>query len=348
MKQFYEIPQQAHLTIRAEGDLTLRPAEDVRLLVRCDEAPNLTMDGAAVQLLLPADAAVLMPGHLASLTLETAAGDVSARCPVGLPVTVGTVHGDLNLREAGPLQVETVYGDASLRRLHGAAQIGQVGGNLTLRHIEGAVTASCQGDLSAVLSGQNAIHLQAAGDLTLRLPEEADVAITVQAGDEVLVKRGGQSDWDGSQPLVFGEGSTPVHLQADGSVLIASQDVHLETELNFNVEAAARSVESFAGQIEQFSERIAEWAEEFAGRIADEIPRKVEMRLNAALRNVPAPPRPAVPPRPAPPPHPVRPTVPAATTSTADERLYILRMLEEGKISLEEAQTLLDALESAA
>jgi hypothetical protein len=119
-------------------------------------------------------------------------------------------------------------------------------------------------------------------------------------------------------------------------------------------EAGERATERAQEKMRQAQERLSrklEVAQERAesrARVAEQRIRMAEERMQRReRRNIrfPEPPRPPVPPIPPIPPRPFGPPQPPSDPVTEDERLTVLRMLSEKKISLAQAQRLLDALE---
>jgi len=168
------------------------------------------------------------------------------------------------------------------------------------------------------------------------------------------------SDSDESTIITLGDGGATVLLSAGGELrfigeeedyvfnLGAQIEEELEARLSSLEEKLAQQFEGLDERLQAHSERFAEQAAHFATHAAHQAERQVERaRRSLDRRKVKSrkrdfgegrfawgfPPEPPKPPRP--PVEPVR----------EEERLMILRMVQENKITIEEAERLLAALE---
>lgn len=299
-------------------------------------------------------------------------GDLAVRSLAG-PLTVGEANGDVSVRGADTLTFTTIHGDFSARQVDGAVSVAQVMGDASLRTVQGDLTLErVHGDCSlADLRGLNAVaaaddmrlsgglavgkHVfSAESNLTVLWPIDAPLRLTAVAPRIVnrldllnaaadgnnLTGRLGQADVQVS--LSAGERITlkpekPEALRGvdfDFETSMSGLGEMISTEINSRLsELTARLGPELSGRAEERAERIAVRVQ----RSVDKAMRKMDLALQRAERQrtrhaPPTPPRPTPPP-PAPP-----------KADMTKEQFAILKMLQEGKISVEEANKLLDTL----
>jgi hypothetical protein len=307
---------------------------------------------------------------LGAITMETISGDVNLR-NVGA-VNCGTIDGDFTLRSGhGICAVDSIGGDGSIRDVDGMLTVEHVNADLYVRNVQGAVTVNAGGDVALYLTplaGQ--VYDVSAGDsLTLHLPPDSNVSLHLSASSPDSI----QVDFPGveipedcnSCEVTLGqktEGMVEMVLTAGDDLLVTSQADRWESAADFDSgEWRVPPIPPLPPLSPEFSERInrrvrasmerAQVHIEAAGRKAESAGRKAE----AAMRRAEAKVRAAE----------VRsrswqgkvvvggrtmvnfsgPVVPRGDPVSDDERLAILKMLQEKKISLEQAEQLLAALE---
>jgi hypothetical protein len=310
----------------------------------------------------------------AELTIESVGGDVDLRGFNGV-CQVEQVGGDLSGRNLGSFQAGNVGGNLSLRGAAGDIAATRVGGDVSLRAAQADISLpgvggdlhlrGASGNLSASVGGDAVLYLEprpdadvmltAGGDILLRLSPDADVRLELQGGgsDSIHVNLPGvafeEQTWSGG--ITLGEGRAHIHLVAGGEITVTSQVEEWQSaaEFDFDLDVDFPNLPAdFSGQIEREVEyatrqarraqQHAEVAMQRAQQKAREAERRIQAKVNARVGRwgmdwsgaIPRPPRP-----PAPPLEPV----------SDEERLTILRMLAEKKITAEEAEKLLAALE---
>jgi hypothetical protein len=296
--------------------------------------------------------------------------EVSSRsgCLMFLPpdthLEIGRVSGDVRVAElTGELMVEQVGGDLTLRRV-GPASVGEVGGSLTGRHltqelhgrrvggdmllehvggeveletlggdlrgtrIEAGLRVRLRGDalLEWLPPAGSSSTVDASGDVVVRFLAAASARVSARAGGDLrLLAESGA----GEHSVTLGSGGAEVRLSAGGDVLVtrggAEFTADLAEEISAQVDAALADVEAGLEDVDLKS----------LGLDAKETREKIHHALTHALRRARsgAPPTEAGTERPG--------------DSGDEERLAILRMLEEGKVTVEQAEGLLRALEEA-
>jgi hypothetical protein len=317
----------------------------------------------------------LTMNDLGAVTLETVSGDVSLR-NVGA-LNAETISGDFVLRSGhGVCAIDSVGGDASLRDVDGMITIQNIGSDLYIRNARGAVSATAGADVALYVvpkPGQT-YDVTAGSDLIARLPPESNVKLHLAAGSPESI----QVDFPGvNMPedcsncqVVIGsetEGMAEMVLTAGDDLLVSSQADKWESAADFGV-GMTDGLEwplppDFSERINKRVQAAMERANahlEAANRRAEAASHRASIKIEAAMRRAEAKARAAE----------VRArrgagnvqaninigrwkwdlfpgeTPPETSAPISDnERLTILKMLQEKKITVEEAEKLLAALE---
>jgi len=308
-----------------------------------------------------------------SVEIVNIGGDLQMR-NVGA-VRITAVGGDLSLRGcAGNFQANSVGGDASLHEIKGEVEI-TVGADLYLRGAEGNVRARVGSDAAVYLHPQPGMEvtLQAGSDILLRLPARANVELDLQGCDDESIR----VDLPGAEPVeigmarkvVMGSGGARIKATAGAEVIVTSRNEEWENVAEFDPlgREGPFAPGEFPGLSSELHERISRRVEEATRRALEKSMRaqeqsdRVQRRVEAAMRRAEEKMRSAERrsmhmgikvgrfgttfDRPITPPIPSAPPRPPAEPVTDEERLTILKMLQEKKISLQEAEKLLAALD---
>lgn len=346
------LPKNMTLTIReAAGDLRLQglsgriDLEVVRGDARLEEL--------AGQILLNQVEADLRAEHVAELRIATGCQGNVRFVDGGLFSAAG-VAGDLRVVDAGRVEVETVRGDLWAEKVAGAVTIGRVAGDARLSDIGGVVTMqTLAGDLrgqglkagltagrvngDALLSGPftagSEYALVADGDIYLNLAADTDASLAVRAGGRIRSDLLLTPAADGTPTFsaTLGQGACRILLTARGDVRITQEGAQGKAK-------TSRSEEPFV-ELGNLGERIRQ---QVAASLAaaginiemDERPWGWRFGRRGRSSPPPEPPRSPSPPE--------RPK--ASQRATTEEQMVILKMVEEGRITPEEADRLLRAL----
>jgi len=366
------------ITVSCDEDLILYLPQAARLQVELvsGDASLQALSGPVTMGPVEGDLTIK---DLGPLTLGKVSGDVSLR-HVGA-LNADSIAGDFTLRGgAGTCVVDTVGGDASIRDVEGMLSIENVGSDLYVRNVHAAVNARAGGDVALYLeplSGQT-YDITAGDDLMLRMPPDSHVKLhlTGSSTESIHVDFPGvdlpEDCFDGE--VIIGEqtaGMSEILLTAGGDLLVTSRADSWESAADFGKGMQDASESNFRPfeLPEDFSERINQRVQasleraqshlEAANRHAENAGRRASVKIEAAMRRAEAKARAAE----------VRARrgqgnvqanlrvgrwnwdlsphgpVQASAPVSDEERLSILKMLQEKKITVEEAEKLLAALE---
>ena len=302
--------------------------------------------------------------------VEKVGGNFSVRKAAG-HVKVEKIAGNLTIDDVGSMTCEKVGGNCVLRNIHGdchiekaggkclaqgmagLASLGKFGGSLKARNITfqqgtkvggGIELVGCQyeNDLGFYAGGNIAIaFLNGQKDLRLKI-RSGGHDIKIQAyGDDIVAH-------DGEFEHQWGGGSRTISLTAGGSVSVAEvtemgEDLIGDLSDRFTFEESAFS-EMIQDRIDSATRRAAakvKAAEIRLEQIQDRVEKRRGFKIDFGFGEEEGWEVPPIPKQPVPPV-----TRPAGKKGATDEeRLMILKMLQDGKITVDEAETLFQAME---
>ncbi|NDJ78216.1 MAG: hypothetical protein GYB65_18360 [Chloroflexi bacterium] len=329
-------------------------------LVRCDGDCRLTV---------PADAEISVQGVGSDAKLTDLNGKVDINAVGGdltlrhtADVTIKAVGGDLRIKWADSVTVDAVGSDATIREVNGSARVTNVGSDLYLRNVEGDCTAEHIGSdlvLNVAFQEGQEYRFSAGGDILCRVHPETDARFVVPLGMTVKLDVPAdvvEQEADGQQIITLGEGGATIYIQggdelrlvgeAEDYVLnlgvqieeeVETRLSQLEEKLSQHLEGLDEQIQAKAALFSSQAERLAERAQRQAQRASERVRRSMERRSSGSKRTgrvdiewggAPPPPK------------------AKSEPVSEEERLMILRMVQENKISIEEAERLLAALDA--
>jgi len=308
----------------------------------------------------------------ADIDLQVVGGNLSIRNVQGIQVK--SVGGDLRIKRAsGHVTVEAVGSDATIREVDGAVWIATVGADLYVRDVEGSCVVERAGSdlvLSLDFAPGREYRFSAGGDIFCRIKPGANVTFVLPADAELQVDVDAdvkEEETDGQRTVTLGDGSATVHITHAGTLTLVGEEEDYEdymvdfgAQISEELEARlstleeklsqhldglderiqARTIyitekaEKLAEHARQQAERAAERAQRQAERAMRNMDRQMKKKRGTGVRSVPL----GTPPG-GPPPRPSEPV-------TEQERLLILKMVQDKTITIEEAERLLAALDS--
>lgn len=304
-------------------------------------------------------------------------GDAAVRQWTG-ELVIDSVGGDLIIKQAGEVSIQNVGGDCTILDASGPVQVENVGSDfsgsglaadVTVRHVgsdfrltgaTGNVTSSAGSDIRlsmAELSAQSVV-LRAGSDVRVVLPPNPDVSVRVTSGGHTIKVHIGDTPerlHQGVYEAVFGSGTARLEITA-------GSDVSLSDGSGENGEARAgrgpwedRIIQKAERGLRRAEQQLAR-AERLAARSSlhgQDAVRRAQERVKAALQRledrrqgrpierdfsgIAAEPVGGYPSEP--------PTGQALGGATEEERMLILQMVQDKKITVEEADQLLSVLE---
>jgi len=263
-------------------------------------------------------------------------------------VSIQSIDSDFSLRGAhGNLYVKNASGDVSIRDVDGTVNLESVSDDLALRGARGNVNVNVGEDVVVYLEPRDdGEYLVTAGDdILLVLPSYANATVTMQ-GDEIDVQWPGmdKDTEEAKRVVTLGTGSSRIVLNAGGDIRLTNQANAGESAeefgnfagLNFDWSGFG---ERISRQVEQATQRAAKRAED-AARRAERHAERHARRWTGRANFGPGPSWDFGPKG-----MPTPPGVPKSEPVADEERMAILKMLQEKKITAEQAEQLLRALE---
>jgi hypothetical protein len=366
-------PEPVVVTIRAHADLVIRGWESRELNLEGGSRHAFTVrqDGDAISVTATEDCLINLPVD-SRVVVERVGGDAHISNLTG-DLVCQKIGGNLVLQQVGKIAIEQVGGDCQVvqvtgdleshkvgadftgKGLQGATLIEKVGGDFMLQGAGGTVNSRAGGDVRISLAQlqPGSTNLSAGGDILVHVPEGASLALKISSGGETIhLNLGGQTETIEEHFYEFrtGDGLANLTLKAGGDVTVTDRPWD-DTLLNDLDEDLLEDHFHFQTFEDDWNSRIQDITE----RTVNEATRRAEKRVQAALEriehrshgfdhmvnrphgvfNTEFPFKPARPAAPA------RPSEPVSN----DERMMILKMVESKKISVEEAEKLLEALE---
>ncbi len=354
----------------AYEELTIEAADPELTVTASEEMVQIAPLGSSCTLAIPAGAALRAGRIEGSVRLKNLTG----------PTTIEHLDGHCAARRIGALSVGFIEGEVRIRDSQEPQSFGRIMGHCTLRdilapitaeHIEGHFLGSnipagaridrIDGNVTIrthFAPGSESVFGQIAGSVVISVPADASVRFIIESESRLQLDRNLQAVREGTERVVvIGEGAAVVRLSAKGAIRIKGWGYYRE-ERDFD-----RSFDDFHmkmddvftqidAQLQGFGPDLDLLPEHVRGRVSrklGEARRKMESarrRVQDAVENaqrtvdVPYVSRMDIPPAPG------MPGVMKRIEPVSEqERMLVLQMLEQGKITVQQAQQLLNALE---
>lgn len=283
-------------------------------------------------------------------------------------VDLDRAGGDVRVRQAHTVSCRKVGGNAEIVDVADAVAV-SAGGDVSILACRGDIAGNARGDAQVeVSSASPMVRLNASGTIHCMMNEDIGASVRVICGGELHIK--GQENnlsarGRGVYSFQIGSGDGSISLVAGGDVHIkgAAQVSEIRSASNdfVQVQHEMKELNVELGHLNQELERMGiELGREFGSlgeKIAEKINRKLRRQFERHTRKAgdraskrgwafgfdfPTPPTPPTPP--------FAPRAPFGEESKSEpvseeERMLVLRMVEEGKITASEAEKLLAALE---
>jgi len=356
--------EDAKLIIRSSDDVFIEGRDLAQLTAIVSDGDSFRMkdEGGAIYIRADSSTKLSIPAN-ASVTLEKVSGDAGLLNLKG-QIMIQRVSGDLTAQNVSGFSADMISGDCFFKEVAGDVQLNRVSGDvdgfkvnqffasdisgdLELSGVQGKIQARVAGDVRLQLNQVEIAetHVDAAGDISLSVIENAKAILKLRsAGEEISVQACGQhlesESPEASLPL--GEGGALVELIAGGAIEVR-EGKEAMGEFSFVFDDLEENWRDFGKEIEEkikqsmkgvnHSLRQAGWqASEAMRRAADKMDESMRGRESKVYGfsfddSKEAPVRKEKKP------------------VSDEERMLILKMLQDKKISVEEAEKLLQALE---
>ena len=361
----------AKVVLTLKRDLYLEGSSELLFTASVEDADSFRMkeENGIFYVRCDSDCMIRVPDS-ASVTIEKVEGDADAR-ELKSRLIVGKIGGDFNLRSAASASIESVGGDCALREMTGMVEIarvggdllieqssqtlvGNVGGDLEVNTVRGKFESRVGGDVELKLTDPNLapVRITAGGDIVMVVPTNANAQLALNAGGDISVQTHTyQAEFEGvARDIILGEGGALIDLKAGGDIDITDKEIiHFKFDQVFNNFDA--SWNKFSSDIEKrISQGMSQASRQvdFAFRQAEEASQSAQNKINQAMKRMEEKKGPSE--------RsnkftgftfekPVEPPVVEKRGVSENERILVLKMLSEKKISVEEAEKLLKALE---
>jgi hypothetical protein len=352
----------AKLVVRASSDLFIEGGELPQLVATVDDGDSFRMkdDNGTIYLHANSDFKLRIPATV-SLVLERVGGDASILEMSG-KVEVQKVGGDLHFQKLNEISADSVGGDCIFKEISGPIDLKRVGGDLDGFKLGDISAYGIGGDaeLSAV---QGKVQLSAGGDVHLQFANPQIAGSKIRAGGELSVVKANLKLESGSESisvhacgqqldveeesysLPLGEGGETVELNAGGEIDV-KEGKEAMGEFSFVFDDIGDTWRDFGKEIEEkirHSMKGVNHQLRHAGWEASNAMRQAADKMDGFSRDFNSrdgrvygfgfePNK-------------VAPAAKEKKAASDEERMLVLKMLQEKKISVEEAEKLLQALE---
>lgn len=378
----YAAPKGGIFILKARGDVNVRGWDKDTFEVQANPASiKIIAEENTTRLTSLDDCALKVPQHYQVL-IEKVSGDAWLEDLLG-EIQINSVGGDISVIRLANIQIEKVGGDCMLEEIAAPLNCLKVGGDLTGNALAGGLIDSSVGGDVRLLEVFGGVRLRAGGDIDLAMAESGGEEIILKAGGDVHVSVPRRTGWkldltsggndirleiennleridDWALLRTIGDGKTNLRATAGGDIHVSDEPFSTENGERkaqkskdhwFNLE---KTVPGFALTIDgvsfsqELSERIAQKTEaavrKAENKIKDFMQRMDDHKGETIVEST----------RFFRDEQPIPSTEGHVNTETAyspvseEERLVVLRMLQDKKLTVEEADRLLDALEYSA
>ena len=351
------------LTVRIEligGDLRVSGRDEPRIEVQAPEKGRLEVerDGDEITIKCRSGCLVFMPGY-GDLDVVQVGGDARIT-GVENDIFLRTVGGDLSLTRVGNasfelvggdirarkitgnLTVDRIGGDAALERVTGDVILRSVGGDIYLTKHQGSASLKAGGDvvISFLPLGSSESEIHAGGDLSCTLRRGASISAQYKCGGDLHLPARSPSDKQADdRTYVMGDGEATLKLKAGGDLWIRKEDqsgddfgalngLDVISEIDSKIAEMEAQFDALGAGLHGFdAKRIGEKVRHSVAKAQRKAARAEKMRVRLESEFFDRG---------------------ESLAATEEERLTILKMVEDGKVSVDEAEMLLNALEGNA
>jgi len=256
---------------------------------------------------------------------------------------VDKMGGNCLLKSAeGEISIRKIGGNFSGEGLKGSLLIEKVGGDFTCDRCSFGINLSVGGDVTTLLSGEvTSTSIKAGGDIKAYISKDVkDINLSLSAEGDIKIKALGLDVSVENNPYEqsIGNPTSTLELSAGGDIHLVDspwQEPETVGDLSAHFKNGEMSVNELVhDQVRRATEMASRRIEE-AQKNLEQIQSKVDVKFDEIKTpNISIPPIPSIPIKPAP-----------KKGASDEERLLILQMLQEKKITVDEAEKLFRSLE---
>jgi hypothetical protein len=380
-------PEGGVLVIKASCDLNVCGWDQNRFEIVGDPAGiQIIADDKTTRLTSVDECDIQVPLNY-SVHIEKVSGDVWLSDLHG-EVVVGKVHGDFSGTRLAAIKVEKVGGDCMFEEIATPLSCRQVGGDLICSALAGGLIETTVGGDAKLVNIYGGVRVTAGGDISIGLSDSVGETVTLRAGGDVVASIPPASGWamdltsggndiklelggkkervdDWAVLRTEGDGKSPLRVKAGGDVHIT--DIPLSNEkfqqraqkakkhwsnvysVNIpHIQSVIDNTEISADLADRISKKAEDAVRKAESRI-DEAMQRIDMkgstfRVETIKSRIDEP----IPSTDGEKNESVIGVEKPVSHITDEEKLVVLRMLQDNKLTVEEADRLLDALEYTA
>ncbi len=156
-------------------------------------------------------------------------------------------------RIQGDLVIENAGGDCLINNVKGQMSLQQVGGDIQVEKVAGGIEAQAGGDSQLNFSPVpwQAYSIKTGGDISIAVPEDSNAEFSIKSGNKDITVKLGSIDEkvnDGDFIKQIGEGGPSIMLSAGGSVFVTSDNFSWLSPLWINTEQFENIAVDFSSQ----------------------------------------------------------------------------------------------------
>lgn len=366
------VREDAKINIKASADLSIEGVSErfLTAIVQQGECLKILERHDGLDIKATDDCRLMIP-ESAIITVEKVGGDLFIK-GISERVIVGKVGGDLAMQELGGASIETVGGDTGFKQISGTLEIARTGGDLdgegaagltsravggdaAIKEISGEVNLKAGGDIEFSSSSidLSKMEIQAGGDITFIVTPQTNAQLDIYSGgDSINVDAcGQQGDWEMEQvSLPLGNGGSVITLRGGGDIRVTDHEqvssnyqdifdrtsdewekfaVDLKRTIKEGLDAASGSIEQAMQTVGKIGDKAGIRIEYSSDRNKERDRTREQKRKMVGFSYD----------------EPEAEKVKNSGKASDEERMIVLRMLQEKKISIEEAEKLLNALD---
>ena len=369
------------LQIESGADLYVRAPAAAQIVIR-NAGGDLIIKGISGHVLIDEAAGDVVLSHVGAVDITQSHGDIAARS-LGGPLQLGDVSGDVALRRGASLIASRIHGDLSVRLASGDVTVDTIDGDATLAQIDGSVviqTARADVTLKQIAGvcqmpevlgtarlygslGTGKHTLKTAGGIVVNWPVDVPVRIVASGSVKNRLPLTVETETKDSLNGYLGaaDASTTLVLESRGRIVLKESDIVNKSWVNAELDDSGFSFDFDLSGLEGLGDQIRSTIDNqmrvLEKQLGSDLAAKIEKKLDRAARRAEVAVEQAAQKAERAAARQSRRSRGAtrAAASTAEtkrekkaqtaEQLHVLKMLEQGIITAEEATTLLEALE---